>query len=289
MNPVFEVRDVVFGYPGADVCVDGLSFTVAAGERVALLGANGTGKSSLLHLLDGLYFPTAGSLLAFSEPLTEHALEKTAFGPRFRQQVGFLFQDSDAQLFCPTVEDELAFGPLQLQLPEAEVRQRITDVLNLLEIPHLRERVPHRLSGGEKKRVALAALLTLNPSVLLLDEPTAGLDPRSQSMLIDLLEMLHARGLTLITATHDLTLLPHIADRGIVLNDAHRLAADMPTPELLAAEPLLLDVNLIHAHSHHHGRLVHRHPHNHIQAHDHAHGDAHEHGHEHGTDGHRHA
>lgn len=271
---IFGVQDVRFAYPGEASCLENISFTVQAGERLALLGANGTGKSSLLHLLDGLYFASAGRIQAFGQELTEHTLEKTSFGPQFRQQVGFLFQNTEAQLFCPTVEEELAFGPLQLHLPRAEIAARLDDVLKLLEITHLRDRAPHRLSGGEKKRVALGALLTTNPSVLLLDEPTTDLDPRSQSMLIDLLEQLHERGLTLITATHDLTLLPHIADRGLVLDDTHRLVADMPTDDLLAAEELLLRVNLIHAHSHRHGRLTHRHPHTHIHAHDHTHGGA---------------
>jgi cobalt/nickel transport system ATP-binding protein len=141
----------------------------------------------------------------------------------------------------------------------------------LLEIAHLRDRAPHTLSGGEKKRVALASLLIVNPTVLLLDEPTAGLDPRSQSMLLEILEQLHESGMTLITATHDLTLLPHLADRALVLGEDHRLAADGPAPQILQDDELLLSVNLIHAHTHRHGDMVHRHAHHHITAHEHVH------------------
>ncbi len=270
-NIIFTVDTVSFAYPGHGESVSGVSFAVRAGERLALLGANGSGKSTLLHLLDGLYFPSAGVVTAFGQALSEEGLERPPFGPEFRRQVGFLFQNSDAQLFCATVEEELAFAPLQLRWPKAEILQRIDDTLALLGITHLRARTPQNLSGGEKKRVALASLLVVNPSVLLLDEPTAGLDPRSQSMLLEILEQLSEAGLTLITATHDLALIPHLADRALVLGEDHRLVADAPAEEVLQDEALLLSVNLIHAHTHHHGELVHRHPHHHISLHDHPH------------------
>ncbi len=270
-NVIFTVDNVSFSYPGYGESVQGVSFAVNAGERLALLGANGSGKSTLLHLLDGLYFPSAGAITAFGTPLSEEGLERSPFGREFRRQVGFLFQHADAQLFCATVEEELAFAPLQLRWPKAEILRRISDTLTLLEIAHLRERTPHNLSGGEKKRVALASLLVTSPSVLLLDEPTAGLDPRSQSMLLEILEQLSAAGLTLITATHDLELIPHLADRALVLDEAHRLVADAPAAQILHDEKLLLNVNLIHAHTHRHGDVVHRHPHQHISFHDHTH------------------
>ena len=269
---LFIVDRVKFAYAGHDASVNDVSFAVEAGTRLALLGANGSGKSTLLHLLDGLYFPQAGAVTAFGQCLTEDALERPPFGPRFRKEVGFLFQHADAQLFCATVEEELAFAPLQLHWPKADIRQRIDDTLRLLEISHLRDRTPQNLSGGEKKRVALASLLIVNPSVLLLDEPTAGLDPRSQSMLLEILEQLHQQaGMTLITATHDLTLLPHLADRALVLSEDHRLVADGTAHDILHDTDLLLSVNLIHAHTHRHGEIVHRHPHHHITEHEHRH------------------
>ncbi len=271
-DTLFTIDRVSFAYPGRPGCLDDVSFTVAAGERVALLGANGSGKSTLLHLLNGLYFPTAGTITALGEVLTEEGVERPPFGPRFRQAVGFLFQHADAQLFCASVEEEIAFAPLQLRWPKEEIRRRIDDTLQLLEIAHLRERAPQTLSAGEQKRVALASLLVVNPSVLLLDEPTAGLDPRSQSVLLELLEALHAAGMTLITATHDLTLVPHLADRALVLSEDHRLVADAPAAHILDDQDLLLAVNLIHAHAHRHGNRTHSHPHQHIVAHEHGHG-----------------
>jgi cobalt/nickel transport system ATP-binding protein len=272
MDDLFLVDGVHFAYPAEAPSLVDVSFRISAGERVALLGANGSGKSTLLHLLDGLYFATRGRVQALGQTLTEKGLEGTPFARRFRQEVAFLFQNSEAQLFCASVEEEIAFGPLQLGWPAVEIRRRTGDALRVLEIPHLRSRVPQRLSSGEKKRVALASLLVMGPSVLLLDEPTAGLDPRSQGLLLDVLQGLHEAGLTVITATHDLTLLPHLADRALVLSEDHRLVADAPAAEVLADTDLLLSVNLIHAHRHRHGAVLHEHPHQHITGHEHEHG-----------------
>jgi len=271
MEAIFAVEQVHYAYPGEGPSLTDISFAVAPGERVALLGANGSGKSTLLHLLDGLYFAQQGTVQAFGQTLNEAALEGTPFAQRFRQEVGFLFQNSEAQLFSASVEEEIAFGPLQAGWPSEEIHARIADTLGILEIPHLRPRVPQRLSSGEKKRVALASLLVMSPSVLLLDEPTAGLDPRSQSLLLEALEELHRAGLTLVTATHDLTLLPHLADRALVLSEDHRLVSDAPAEETLADTALLLSVNLIHAHRHRHGALLHEHPHQHVTGHEHPH------------------
>lgn len=275
-DPIFAVEGVTYAYPGYPDCVSGVSFHVQQGERVALLGANGSGKSTLLALLDGLVFPASGQIRALGEPLLEETLERTGFGPRFRKEVGFLFQSSEAQLFCPTVEEELAFGPLQLRWPSREVHRRIADTLDLLEIAHLKRRTSHALSAGEKKRVALASLLVMSPSVLLLDEPTSGLDPRSQAVLLEILDSLHRAGLTFITATHDLTVVPHLADRALVLGEDHRLKADRPAEAALSDTALLLEVNLIHAHAHRHGALVHTHPHEHVVGHEHKHGESEE-------------
>jgi cobalt/nickel transport system ATP-binding protein len=274
LRPVLlELDGVGFAYPGAVASLSGVSLTVREGERVAIVGANGSGKSTLLHLAAGLFFPSSGVVRAFDRALTPEALDGSDFGSAFRQRVGFLFQNSAAQLFCPTVFDELAFGPLQLDWPAAEIERRIADTLALLGLIHLWKRSPNTLSAGEQKQVALASLLVLSPSVLLLDEPTAGLDPRRQSSLLDLLDALHSRGLTMLTATHELTLIPHLADRVVVLSEDHRLVADGPAAAILADTDLLLSVNLIHAHRHRHGDLVHSHPHDHVVAHDHRHGE----------------
>lgn len=248
-----------------------LTLDITRGESLVLLGANASGKSTLLQLLDGLRFATSGSLLAFGEPLTEAALERPNTSRSFRQRVGMMFQHADVQLFCATVEEELAFGPLQLRLPREEVRQRVEDMLHLLEIEKLRDRAPQTLSGGEKKRVALGGLLTASPQVLLLDEPTAGLDPRSQQWLLELLSELRSAGVTLITASHDLELAPEIADRAVILSEDHRLFADGSVSLVTGDLDLLLSANLIHAHAHAHGSYRHVHPHLHGHWHEHTH------------------
>jgi cobalt/nickel transport system ATP-binding protein len=271
MSDLYSVQNLTFAYPGHEPCLREVSFDVRQGERLALIGANGSGKSTLLHLLDGLYFADAGSVTVMGETLTEELVETPPFGPRFRKEVGFVFANSDAQLFCATVEQELAFAPLQLRWPREQIDRRIIETLELLEITHLRDRTPQALSSGEKKRVALASVLVVGPSVLLLDEPTAGLDPRSQSILLEILLSLHEAGMTIITATHELALLDHIADRAIVLGEDHRIAAAASVHDILHDTDLLLSVNLIHAHPHSHGKLVHTHPHDHALTHEHDH------------------
>jgi len=236
---------------------------VEAGTRVALVGANGSGKSTLLRLLAGLVFPEAGEVRFGGEPLTEKRFGDDGFACAFRRAVGLVFQDPDAQLFNPTVFDEVAFGPLQLGWARSEIVARVGDTLERLMIPHLRDRVPQRLSTGEQKRVALASVLVMDPEILLLDEPTAGLDPRSQSQVIDLLVGWAGGAKTIVTATHDLAMLEDIADRCVVLRGGE-VAADRPPREVLADVELLRDANLVHAHRHAHAPgHGHTHPHLH--------------------------
>jgi len=243
--PLFDVANASFAYPGFPNSLAGVSFGIDRGSRTALLGANGSGKSTLLFLLDGLYFPSTGSVSFNGTKLTEKILDSKVFGHEFRRQVGFLFQNSDAQLFCPTVFDELCFGPLQMGMPKLEIIQRAEDTLKLLRLEDFRDRSPQALSAGQKKTVALASLLTSAPSVLLMDEPTAGLDPRSQALLLDLLDALHESGTTLVTATHDIHLLSEIAERAVVLGEDHAVAFNGPVKDALADEELLLKTNLM--------------------------------------------
>jgi cobalt/nickel transport system ATP-binding protein len=185
--------------------------------------------------------------------------------------VGFVFQNSDVQLFCPTVFDEIAFGPLQLNISPEEVEARVEDVLAMMGITKLRDRTPHTLSGGEKKKVCIATVLVNNPDVLLLDELTAGLDPRTQLWLTELLQELGRAGKTVITATHDLEIVDRIGKRAVVMGEDHRVKADNSTAKVLDDMELLLSVNLIHEHMHLHGKTVHEHPHAHKGEHLHRH------------------
>ena len=246
MTQILALESVEYRYGQGSVVLSEISFEVKYGERIAILGANGCGKSTLMRLLDGLTFPTSGSYTAFGEPVTEEDFGDPVKARRFRQRAGFVFQNADAMLFNSSVYDELAFGPGQVGLTKSEVEQRVNDIAQLTQVTHLLQRAPFQLSGGEKRRVALAAMLTLNPDLLLLDEPTTGLDPRSQLWLVTLLEMLHKAGKTHIITTHDLGLVRHIADRIIILGEDHRIAADGTTEAVLADVDLLERVNLIH-------------------------------------------
>ena len=257
---LFEVEHVTYRYEGV-TAVDDLSLAIAEGSRVALLGANGSGKSTLLRLFDGLIFGQSGRIRFRGDDVSEERLADDRFALPFRRTVGMVFQNPDVQLFNPTVFDEVAFGPLQLRWPKNEVRERVGQTLERLRIGHLKNRIPQRLSGGEKKRVALASVLVLDPAVLLLDEPTAGLDPRSASEAIDLM-VEWGGSKSIVLATHDLGDLEDIADRCYVL-DGGRLAAEGTPGEILGDGDLLRRTNLIHAHRHRHGSELHSHAHLH--------------------------
>ena len=268
---IFEVKDVNYSCLGKFPALSGVNLEIRARERISVLGANGSGKSSLLHVLNGLVFPEKGEVRFLGRLLSEDVLRNEEFNSLFRRTVGLVFQNSDIQLFSPTVRDEIAFGPIQLGLSKEEMEERVNDLLGMLNIQHLSDRPPYQLSGGEKKKVAIASSLAVNPDVLLLDEPTSGLDPKTQSWLVDLLEELHRAGKTIVTATHDLNIVDRISDRTIVLGEDHTIAATGRTSEILDDTPLLLSVNLIHEHLHCHGGDIHVHEHGHFSEHDHMH------------------
>jgi cobalt/nickel transport system ATP-binding protein len=249
---IFVCAGLRYAYQERFTAIEDVSFRVARGEKIALLGANGCGKSTLLKVLDGLVFPDAGSIEAFGASLTEANLEDEQFSIGFRSRVGFIFQNSDAQVFSPTVREEVAFGPLQMGWPTEKVEDRIGDIMRMLDIEGLADRAPFQLSGGQKKKVAIASVLVMNPEVLLFDEPTAALDPRNQQWLIELIVELNEAGKTIVMATHDLDVLDVVADRCLVFSEEHRLVAEGPPQRILADRELLLGVNLIHEHSHFH-------------------------------------
>jgi cobalt/nickel transport system ATP-binding protein len=248
-EPMLKLTDVSYSYLAKFPALDQVSLSVEGGEKVALLGANGCGKSTLLKVIDGLIFPDQGTYRAFGADVTEDHLEDEQFNMGFRSRVGFIFQNSDAQVFSPTVRDEIAFGPLNMGMSREQVDERVTDTLTMLDIGDLAGRAPYQLSGGEKKRVAIASVLAMNPEVLLFDEPTAALDPRTQQWLIELIVELNHAGKTIVLATHDLETLDVLADRCVVFSEQHRIVGEGTPDEILADRDLLLRVNLIHEHS----------------------------------------
>jgi cobalt/nickel transport system ATP-binding protein len=258
---VLAVHGVSYSYLERFVALEDVSFEVERGEKVALLGANGCGKSTLLKILDGLIFADTGTLHAFGQPVTEDDLEDEQFSQGFRSRVGFVFQNSDAQVFSPSVRQEIAFGPLQMGLERDTIEERLADIVALVELEDLLDRAPYQLSGGQKKRVALASVLVMNPEVVLFDEPTAALDPRNQQWLLELIVELNAAGKTIVMATHDLAVLDVVADRCVVFSEAHRIVAQGSPAAVLADLDLLRSVNLIHDHAHLHGTVTHTHEH----------------------------
>lgn len=270
--PIFELKNVNYLYPNKVPALSGINLSIEQGEQVAILGATGSGKSTLLKLLDGLIFPSSGEIKAFSKILTEDILDGDDgdFPQYFRRKVGLVFQNSEAQLFCPTVLDEIKFGPLQLDIPGEDIHQRVHDITEMLNIENLGDRAPYTLSDGEKKKVAIASVLSINPDVLLLDEPTNGLDPRTQRWLVELLLELRKTGKTIIIATHDLDIVGEVSERVVILDEEHRVAADGENWAILNDTALLMKVNLIHEHSHMHKEILHKHTHAHSSDHEHA-------------------
>lgn len=211
MSPLFEVRGIVFGYPGQGRILDQADFALYAGERLCLVGANGAGKSTLLQILVGLLTPQAGSVIAFGAQRHE---ERDFLD--VRRRTGFVFQDPDDQLFCPTVAEDIAFGPLNLGKSRSETADIVEATLDRLALRHLRERVTHKLSGGEKRLVTLAAVLAMEPEVLLLDEPTNALDERTYARLVEILLNLPQ---AMIVVSHDSYFRSIIGTRSIALRD----------------------------------------------------------------------
>lgn len=269
MESLFSMRQVSYSYFSKITALSEVDLDIFAGERFAIIGANGSGKSTLLQLLDGLIYPARGSITFHGHDVTEISLQQAGFLRYFRERVGYVFQDSEVQLFCPTVLDELLYGPLQLSISEDEAKHRAWEVLKMLGMENHSDRPTYMLSGGEKKRVAIGSVLTMNPEVLLLDEPTNGLDPRTQAFLIDLLLSLNEAGKTIILATHDLNLVADLDMKVALMSEEHCIEKISDAEGILLDEELLIRTNLIHEHRHFHGTHTHRHRHTHTTMHRH--------------------
>jgi cobalt/nickel transport system ATP-binding protein len=226
---IVEVRDLKFNYPDLTPALGGVSFKIHHGESVAIVGANGAGKSTLLLHLNGYLTPTEGMVRIGDFQLTKDTVQE------IRRTVGMVFQDPDDQLFMSTVFDDVAFGPLNLGLTPDEVTSRVEKALETVGVSQLSDRPPHRLSNGQKRRVAIASVLSMSPDILVMDEPSAGLDPQARTRLIGLLNTFKH---TKIIATHDLDMVTDLCERTIVMHDG-QVSADGPTMEIFADEELL--------------------------------------------------
>ncbi|MFA4889054.1 MAG: ABC transporter ATP-binding protein [Candidatus Omnitrophota bacterium] len=263
-NSIFELEGVSFRYLGKYSALRGINLDIKQGQKLSIIGANGSGKSTLLHLLDGLIFPEQGVIKAFGKELNEDKFNDEAFSKSFRKKVGLVFQNPDVQLFCPTVKEDILFGPLQLGMEKEKINQRLEELVVILAIRDLLDRPPHQLSIGEKRKVALASTLIIDPEVLILDEPTAGLDPLTTRHIIGLLLQANAAGKTIITSTHDLHIVGEISDLVYVFSQDKSIVKFGSADEILKDLPLLSANNLVHIHSHRHKDTAHAHPHQHL-------------------------
>jgi cobalt/nickel transport system ATP-binding protein len=269
VKDIIGLEGISYSYYDRIPAVCDISLSIREGERFAIIGANGSGKSTLLQIIDGLIDQSSGKYFFRGHEVSARTLKDKGFLRFFRERVGYVFQDSDVQLFCPTVLDELLYGPLQLGIEEKEALDRAFEVMQILEIENLKDRPSTMLSGGEKKRVSIGSILTMNPEILLLDEPTNGLDPRTQVFLIELMLALSEAGKTLVMATHDLSLVDELQMQVALLSEEHRLVKIGSSNEILKDEDLLLQANLIHEHVHYHGQAIHKHRHSHFLFHKH--------------------
>lgn len=213
-----ELKDICFSY-GDIVALKHVNFTAEKGETVVITGPNGCGKSTLLNIMVGILHPEFGEYVFDGELIDKKYLSDKVKSRTLHKRIGYIFQNSEVQLFCGNVFDEVAFGPTQMGLSDDEIRKRTEDSISLLGINHLRERVPYHLSGGEKKKVAIASILAVNPDVIILDEPLSGLDRASKGNIIELLKTLNAAGKTIIVSTHDDMLIEGLTGRIVMMGE----------------------------------------------------------------------
>jgi cobalt/nickel transport system ATP-binding protein len=232
-----EIEEVRYVYPDGFVALDDVNLKILRDERVAILGPNGAGKSTLLMLMNGLFTPSRGRVSVLGMPVSTNSR-------KVRMNVGLVFQDPDDQLFCPTLWEDVSFGPLNMGLPDEEVLKRTRDALEAVGLEGYEQKPPHHLSVGEKKKAAIATVLAMQPEILILDEPTANLDSKSRLDLVGVINSLRRnRDMTLITATHDVNFLPEVADRVYVLSKGH-IISEGPLREVFSNPKIMNQVNL---------------------------------------------
>lgn len=240
---MIELKNVFFKYKDEEV-LKNINLKIGQGDSIALIGANGSGKSTLLKLLNGIIFPSSGDYYFNNVLISKDKLEQSDFSKKFHKKMGFVFQNSDAQLFCSNVYEEVAFGPRQMGMDEAEVEKRVNDCLNLLNVKDLENKEPYNISGGEKKRVAIASVLALNPEVLVLDEPMSGIDPKGKKFLNDLFKKLNRVGKTIICSTHDFEYVKGLFRRVLVFSEDHRIIRDDAYSRVIQDNDFLIKCNI---------------------------------------------
>lgn len=237
---ILEARKLSYTYPGRSTpALDNIDLTISRSERVALLGANGSGKSTLIKHLNGILRPTKGEVLIKGEHIRKENLIEV------RKTVGVVFQNPDDQVFLPTVKQDVAFGPTNLGMDEETIEHQVREALESVGLSGFEDRSPHHLSGGEKKLVAIAGVLAMNPEILVLDEPTAGLDPEGKQRIMRLIYQLNKQlGITILMATHEVDIVPVFADRAVVLASGRKIADDTPTA--VFSDPQVLQRSNLH-------------------------------------------
>lgn len=221
---VLETKEVSYKYPDGTPALKDVNFHASKGEIVALLGPNGAGKSTLFLHFNGILRPSSGTIMVEETPLS---YDKKAI-MKVRQKVGIVFQNPDDQLFAPTVAEDVAFGPLNIGLEQDEVEKRVTESLERVGMAGFEKKPPHHLSGGQKKRVAIAGILAMRPGIMVLDEPTSGLDPKGASQILHILHQLNQEGMTIVISTHDVDLVPLYASQVYIISDGHIIKEGTP-------------------------------------------------------------
>jgi len=242
---MIHIKNVSYSYDDNICALKDIDLNVGHGEAVALIGVNGSGKSTIMKIINGLVSPDKGSYFFENEEITYKKLQNQKFSKAFHKKIGFVFQNSEVQLFCSNVYDEIAFGPRQMGMNEKEVQKRVEDTLKFLKIEELRNRQPYHLSGGEKKKVAIATVVALNPDVYIFDEPMNGLDPKTKRFLNEFMKAINKAGKTILCSTHDFEYIKGIFKRTVVFSKDHTIIRDGGYDEIMEDTVFLQKNNII--------------------------------------------
>lgn len=242
---MIKMKNVSYSYDQNVLALKNIDLHIQEGEAVALIGVNGSGKSTFMKLINGLITPTQGKYYFEGEEISSKKLQNESYSKGFHKKIGFVFQNSEVQLFCSNVYDEIAFGPRQMAMDEEEVKKRVEDTLKLLKIEDLKDRQPYHLSGGEKKKVAIATVVALNPDVYIFDEPMNGLDPKNKRFLKEFMIAINNAGKTILCSTHDFEYVKDVFKRAIVFSNEHTIIRDGSYDEIMDDTAFLYENNII--------------------------------------------